>query len=231
MSADPLLRLIDVRKSYPSGDDSLEVLQGVHLEVFPGELVLIYGKSGAGKTTLINMVSGIDSLSSGEVWFQNTNVHRLNENQRARWRGRNLGIVYQSFFLMPNLNLIHNVVFPMDVCGLYHPRRSPQRARELLISVELEEHADKLPVAISGGQQQRVSIARALANDPPLILADEPTGRLDSVTAETILQIFARLVEEGKSILMVTHDATLLQRASRSLLLENGLLRAINKGL
>jgi putative ABC transport system ATP-binding protein len=177
------------------------------------------------------MISGIDSLNGGEIWFQNSNVHRLNENQRARWRGRNLGIVHQSFHLMPNLSLINNVVFPMDVCGLYHPLRSRQRARDLLAAMELDDHAYKLPSAISGGQQQRVSIARALANDPPLILADEPTGRLDSVTAETILDIFTNLVAAGKTILMVTHDATILNRATRCLRLENGLLTDLRRGL
>jgi putative ABC transport system ATP-binding protein len=230
MSTGPLLRLRDVRKSYASGDAALEVLKGIHLDVFQGEFLLIYGKSGAGKTTLINMISGIDSLNAGEVWFQDTNVHRLNENQRARWRGRSLGIVHQSFHLMPNLSLINNVVFPMDVCGLYHPLSSRQRARDLLAVMELEDHAYKLPSAISGGQQQRVSIARALANDPPLILADEPTGRLDSVTAEVILDIFTSLVAAGKTILMVSHDASILNRATRCLRLENGLLTDLHRG-
>lgn len=222
MSANPILQLRDVRKTYPSPTGGQEVLKGVHLEIFPGEFVLVYGKSGAGKTTLVNMIAGIDTLTGGEVLFNGLSVHRLNESQRARWRGRNVGIIYQSFYLMPNLSLLDNVMFPMDVCRLYHPRRSPQRALELLDSVELKDHAYKRPAAISGGQQQRVAIARALANDPPLIVADEPTGRLDSVTAETIIQIFCRLAQEGKAVLMVTHDTSLMNRATRCLRLEDG---------
>jgi len=226
MNTSPILTLKQVRKTYLSGNQPLEVLKGIDLEVNAGEFVLIYGKSGSGKTTLINMIAGIDPLTSGEVWFDGVNVHRLNENQRARWRGRNVGIVYQSFYLMPTLSLLHNVMLPMDVCGLYHPRRSPQRALELLRMVELEEHAHKLPSAISGGQQQRVAIARALANDPPLIIADEPTGRLDSVTAATIMEIFLNLARQGKTILMVTHDLSLMPLASRCFHLEGGLVHA-----
>lgn len=216
------MKLLDVQKTYPSPAGGQEVLKGVHLEIFPGEFVLIYGKSGAGKTTLVNMIAGIDTLTGGEVLFNGLSVHRLSESQRARWRGRNVGIIYQSFYLMPNLSLLDNVMFPMDVCRLYHPRRSPQRALELLDSVELKDHAYKRPAAISGGQQQRVAIARALANDPPLIVADEPTGRLDSITAETIIQIFCRLAQEGKAVLIVTHDTGLMNRATRYLRLEDG---------
>jgi len=226
MNTSPILTLKQVRKTYLSGNQPLEVLKGIDLDVHAGEFVLIYGKSGSGKTTLINMIAGIDPLTSGEVWFDGVNVHRLNENQRARWRGRNVGIVYQSFYLMPTLSLLHNVMLPMDVCGLYHPRRSPQRALELLRMVELEEHAHKLPSTISGGQQQRVAIARALANDPPLIIADEPTGRLDSVTAATILEIFLNLARQGKTILMVTHDLSLMPLASRCFRLEGGLVHS-----
>lgn len=224
MSASPILQLVDVQKTYPSPAGGQPVLKGVDLQVFPGEFVLIYGKSGAGKTTLVNMIAGIDTLTGGEVLCDGVSLHRLNESQRARWRGLKIGIIYQSFYLLPNLSLLDNVMLPMDFCGLFNPLRSPQRALQLLDSVELKEHAYKRPAAISGGQQQRVAIARALANDPPLIVADEPTGRLDSVTAETILQIFTRLAQEGKAVLMVTHDTTLMERATRCLRLEDGRL-------
>ncbi len=225
MNASPILQLVDVQKTYPSPAGGQAVLKGVNLQVFPGEFVLVYGKSGAGKTTLVNMIAGIDTLTGGEVLCDGVSLHRLNESRRARFRGQKIGIIYQSFYLLPNLSLLDNVLLPMDFCGLFNPLRSPQRALQLLDSVELKDHAYKRPAAISGGQQQRVAIARALANDPPLIVADEPTGRLDSVTAETILQIFTRLAQEGKAVLMVTHDTSLMERATRCLRLEDGRLQ------
>lgn len=219
---EPLIRLRQVTKKYRTNAGDFTALREIDLDVYPGEYLGIYGKSGAGKTTLINMLTGVDHTSSGEVWMDNTAIQRLDESQLALWRGRNLGIIYQSFYLMPTLSLLHNVVLPMDICGLYRRGESEDRALELLRMVELEDHAHKLPSAISGGQQQRVAIARALANDPPIIVADEPTGRLDSVTAETIFQIFNRLLREGKTILMVTHDHSLLERVSRTLRLVDG---------
>jgi putative ABC transport system ATP-binding protein len=200
----------------------VRALKGVNLDVYPGEFVAILGKSGAGKTTLVNMLTGVDRPTAGEVWVEGVPVHALNDAQLALWRGRNLGIVYQSFYLMPTLSVLDNVMLPIDFCGLYRPRLSRERALELLRQVELEEHAGKLPSAISGGQQQRVAIARALANDPTLIVADEPTGRLDSTTAETIFKIFLQLIERGKTILMVTHDQGLAQRVSRQLSIVDG---------
>ncbi len=155
-------------------------------------------------------------------------IQSLDENQLASWRGRSVGIIYQSFYLMPNLNLLQNVMLPMDMCGLYRSGESEQLALELLQTVGLEEHAYKLPSAISGGQQQRVAIARALANDPQIIVADEPTGRLDSATAETIFQIFTRMVEQKKTILMVTHDQSLARRMKRTLHLVNGSIQNHN---
>jgi putative ABC transport system ATP-binding protein len=168
------------------------------------------------------MLTGVDHLSAGEVWMDDLPIHTLDENKLALWRGRNLGIIYQSFYLMPSISLLQNVMLPMDVCGLYRRGESEARALELLRMVELEDHAHKLPSAISGGQQQRIAIARALANDPPIIVADEPTGRLDSATAETIFQIFSRLVQQGRTILMVTHDRSLSQRVARTLRMVDG---------
>lgn len=213
--ASAIISLRGVVKDYPSAAGAFRALKGIDLEVQPGEFLGVIGKSGAGKTTLVNMITGIDRLSAGEVTVAGTRVQALDENKLALWRGLTLGVIYQSFQLMPTLNLLDNVLLPMDFCGLYHPRRSPRRAYELLCAVGLEEHVYKMPWAISGGQQQRVAIARALANDPPVIVADEPTGRLDSLTADTVFAIFEDLVRQGKTILMVTHDHALARRMTR----------------
>jgi len=220
--SEPIIRARRLVKRYKTAAGDFTALNSIDLDVYSGEYLGIVGKSGAGKSTLVNMLTGVDRLTEGEVWIGGVPVHALNENQRARWRGENLGLIYQSFYLMPTLSLLDNVMLPMDFTGLFHSRSSPQRARELLRQVELEEHANKPPTAVSGGQQQRVAIARALANDPPLIIADEPTGRLDSATAEIIFGIFAQLVQQGKTIVMVTHDQTLAQRVSRVIQIADG---------
>jgi putative ABC transport system ATP-binding protein len=218
----PLINLRGVTKAYRSAAGEFLALKGINLVVYPGEFLGIIGKSGAGKTTLVNMLTGVDHLTSGEVWVDGIPVHGLNEDQLALWRGRNLGIIYQSFHLMPSLSLLDNVMLPMDLCGNFHIRKSPHRAEALLDQVGLEEHIHKLPSEISGGQQQRVAIARALANDPQLIVADEPTGRLDTSNAEIIFQIFLSLVKQGKTILMVTHDRSHAGRLSRVLTIADG---------
>ncbi len=218
----PLITLHGVVKEYHTAAGPFRALKGIDLEVAPGEFVGVIGKSGAGKTTLVNMITGVDRITEGEVCVAGTLVHSLDENRLALWRGLNLGVIYQSFHLMPTLSLLDNVLLPMDFCGLYRGRQSVERAYNLLDSVGLEEHIDKLPAAISGGQQQRVAIARALANDPPVIVADEPTGRLDSLTAEMIFSIFEGLVRQGKTILMVTHDHALARRMSRVIELTDG---------
>jgi putative ABC transport system ATP-binding protein len=185
----------------------------------------VIGKSGAGKSTLLNMMTGVDHLTSGEVIVragQEVSVHKLGEDEMAIWRGKTMGVVYQSFQLLPMLNLLENLILPMDLCGDYHPRRSRERAMELLRLVELEDHAKKLPAFISGGQHQRAAIARALANDPPILIADEPTGSLDSVTADHIFRVFEELRAHGKTIVMVTHDMGLMPRFSRHLLIADG---------
>jgi putative ABC transport system ATP-binding protein len=231
MMADPAsLPLIDLRevvKTYSTAAGEFTALKGISAQVAAGEFLGVLGKSGAGKSTLLNMITGVDDLTTGEVLVRaNANavsVHELDEDALALWRGQTLGIVYQSFQLLPMLTLLENVMLPMDLCGLFHPRRSRERALELLDMVELAEHADKLPAFISGGQQQRVAIARALANDPPILVADEPTGSLDSVTADHVFELFERLVgEQGKTIVMVTHDKTLAPRFSRTLRLADG---------
>ncbi len=218
----PLIRMKGVVKEYRTAGGPFRALKGVDLDLHPGEFVAVAGPSGAGKTTLINMLTGIDPLTEGEVWVGDTPVHAMDENRLALWRGKNLGIIYQAFHLMPTLSLLHNVVLPMDFNGLFHPRKSVERGMELLRAVGLEDHAHKLPSAVSGGQQQRVAIARALANDPGILVADEPTGRLDSTTAESIFTLFQRLAAQGKTILMVTHDQGLARRVSRTIHLADG---------
>jgi putative ABC transport system ATP-binding protein len=226
-AGEPIIRLRGVAKEYMTANGSFTALKGVDLDVYPGEFVSIVGKSGAGKTTLINMITGVDHLTSGEVWIDGVPVHGMDENRLALWRGRKMGIIYQSFHLMPSLTLMDNVMLPMDFCGMFNGRQSAARALGLLRQVELHDHAYKRPNAISGGQQQRVAIARALANDPPIIVADEPTGRLDSITAELIFGIFLELAAAGKTIIMVTHDRALAQRTTRTLHIADGEFAAL----
>jgi putative ABC transport system ATP-binding protein len=222
-----VVELRDVVKVYSTAAGDFPALRGINARVQQGEFLGIIGKSGAGKSTLLNMINGVDRLTTGEVLVntggQPVSVHALDEDDLALWRGHTLGIVYQSFQLLPMLTLVENITLPMDLCGLYNARQSKERAMQLLELVELEEHARKLPAYISGGQQQRVAIARALANDPPILIADEPTGSLDSLTADHIFEVFERLVnEQGKTIIMVTHDSSLENRFTRTLQLVDG---------
>lgn len=218
----PLIRIESLVKTYPTGAGPFDALRAIDLAIYPGEYVGVIGKSGAGKTTLINMISGTDQITSGRVFVNGTAVHTLKEDALAQWRGLNLGVIYQSFNLLPMLSLRDNITLAMDFCGQYRPGKSEQKAMALLEEVELAEHAHKPPAYISGGQKQRVAIARALANDPAVILADEPTGRLDTATAETIYEIFDRLIQQGKTILMVSHDRSLSKRVKRVVELADG---------
>jgi len=229
-----IMQLKDVSKIYSTGAGDFVALKGITMEVAKGEFLGIVGKSGAGKTTLLNMLSGVSEITSGDVLFfpqkngrQNEDpsplqIGAMTQDELAVWRGHNLGIVYQSFELLPQLDLLNNIMLPQEFVGYYRPGISRERAMELLDIVELTDHAYKLPAHISGGQKQRVAIARALVNDPPVIVADEPTGNLDTVTADTIFQIFARLVEQGKTVIMVTHDMDLATRFTRKLIISDG---------
>ena len=227
-SPTPLIEMHDVVKHYHTKAGAFPALKGIDLAVYPGEFLGVIGKSGAGKSTLLNMLTGVDQLTGGEVRVRANGkavlLEDLSENELALWRGRTMGVIYQSFQLLPMLTLVQNVTLAMDMSGLYNPRKSEERALELLDQVEILEHAHKYPTQISGGQQQRVAIARALANDPPLIVADEPTGSLDSVTADNIFNIFQRLVDNGRTIVMVTHDMGLLPRFTRHLTISDGLI-------
>jgi ABC-type lipoprotein export system ATPase subunit len=217
-----MIDLRTVNKSYKTAVGDYRALSNVDLQIHPGEFVSIIGKSGSGKTTLLNMITGIDRPSDGEVWVNGTAVHGLSEGQMARWRGKNLGIVFQFFQLLPMISVIENIMLPMDFCRTYPMNQREKRALELLELVELADHAYKLPTALSGGQQQRVAIARALANDPPLVIADEPTGNLDSKTAESVFALFNDLVAKGKTIIIVTHDSGLAKRTHRTALITDG---------
>jgi putative ABC transport system ATP-binding protein len=218
-----LIDLYQIRKAYrtPAGD--FNALQGIDLHVAQGEFVAIVGKSGAGKSTLINMITGIDRPTAGEICVASQSVHEMNEDQVATWRGRNVGVILQSFQLLPMLTCAQNVMLPMDFANLYRsPRERGERALHLLEQVGIPEQADKLPSAVSGGQRQRVAIARALANEPMFLAADEPTGNLDSKTADAVFRVFEGLVTEGKTIVMVTHDRDLASRVNRVVQLADG---------
>ncbi len=219
---EPLIDLRNVVKTFETAAGSFTALKGVNLRVDAGEFVAVVGKSGSGKSTLINMITGIDRPTSGEVIVGNTPLNCLREGPLATWRGKNVGVVFQFFQLLPTLTAVENVMLPMDFCHTYIGRERRQRALHLLEQVGMADHAHKLPFAISGGQQQRVAIARALATDPPIVVADEPTGNLDSATAETIFQLFEQLVTRGKTILMVTHDDDLATRAGRAVRVADG---------
>ncbi len=219
----PLITVRNLVKVYLTPAGAFTALNGLDVQVERGEFAAVIGKSGSGKSTFINMLTGIDRPTAGEIFIGRRPIHALNETEMAAWRGRNLGIVFQFFQLIPTLTLVENVMLPMELNGLYVNRRERRnRALSLLEMVEVAEQADKLPSAVSGGQQQRVAVARAMANDPPLIIADEPTGNLDSRTAERIFNLFEELVAQGKTILMVTHDDELASRVNRTIVIADG---------
>ena len=218
----PLIELRGLCKSYQSPAGPIPALKDINLDVRRGEFVAVMGKSGAGKSTLVNMIAGIDCPDSGELTINGIQIQRLNEDQRARWRGLNMGIVFQFFQLLPSISLTKNITIPMEFCNRFPvPDRKP-RALSLLDQVGILDHANKKPSLISGGQQQRVAVARALANDPPIVIADEPTGNLDSKTAAEILDIFSGLSRQGKTILIVTHDKAVAARAGRVVSMVDG---------
>jgi len=219
---EPIIQLHQVVKKYQGKASSVTALKGVDLQIGAGEFVAVLGKSGAGKTTLVNLISGIDRPTSGEIRVAGTAVHVLNEDNRAAWRGHNVGVVFQFFQLLPTLTVAQNVMLPMDFAHRYSLREQKERAMHLLDQVGIADHAHKLPSAMSGGQQQRIAIARALACDPPLLLADEPTGSLDSATANDVMSVLEELVARGKTLLMVTHDKDIVKRANRTILLADG---------
>ncbi len=209
-----VISLQNVEKIYKTKAGPLRVLKGVNLEIKEGEFVAIVGPSGSGKSTLINMITGIDRPTSGEVYVAGQRLTKLSENQVAKWRGRNIGVVFQFFQLLPTLTVLENVMMPMHYAGTYRGRRK-ERAMELLEMVDLPDVANKYPSQISGGQQQRAAIARALANNPKVLVGDEPTGNLDAVSAGLVFAMFEDLVSQGMTIVMVTHDRDLAGQIPR----------------
>lgn len=228
MNREPLIQLKQVVKRYEGLAGAVVALRELDLQVRQGEFLVVTGKSGAGKTTLVNMIAGLDRSTSGEIWVGGTPVHRLGIERAARWRGRTVGVVFQTFELLPTLSVLQNVTLPMDFAA-YRPgrrrdsiRQHRARAMALLEQLDIADHAHKPPSGVSGGQQQRVAIARALANDPPILLADEPTGSLDTVTASAVLQVFEGLADQGKTVVLVTHDEDIARRATRTVTLADG---------
>ncbi len=205
-SNEPLIVLQQVGKSYDTPAGSYPALRGIDLEINAGEFVALVGKSGSGKSTLLNLIGGIDQPTQGDVLVAGAAIHTLPENALARWRGTTVGVVFQFFQLLPTLTIAENVMLPMDFCNARPARERRAYALALLEQVGIAEQADKLPATLSGGQQQRAAIARALANDPPVVIADEPTGNLDSVTARGVLDLFRQLATRGTTVVIATHE-------------------------
>ncbi len=221
-TASPLIELRCVVKIYNSLAGSVTALNGIDLQIFQGEFIVVTGKSGSGKTTLVNMLTGLDRSTSGEVWVNGEPLHKFGSEKAAKLRGKTMGVVFQSFELLPTLTVLQNVMLPMDFAWRYSRWEQRKRAMSLLEQVDIADHAKKLPTALSGGQQQRLSIARAMANDPAILVADEPTGSLDSATATAVIDIFDGLVQQGRTVFMVTHDKDIAKRGSRTITLSDG---------
>ncbi len=222
MTQSPLIVLRDVSRVYPSASGGFAALADVNLTIDRGDFAAIVGQSGSGKSTLLGLLAGIDRPSRGEVLIGDTAVHALPERSMAAWRGRTIGIVFQFFQLLPTLTAVENVMLPMDFCDAWVPKERPARALALLERLGVADQANKVPATLSGGQQQRVAIARALANEPAVLLADEPTGNLDSKTSAAILELFAGLVAEGQTVVMVTHERGAERFATRAITLADG---------
>jgi putative ABC transport system ATP-binding protein len=221
-TAAPAIELRGVTKSYPTAGGEFLALRPLDLQVSPGEFLGVLGKSGSGKSTLLNLIAGLDRPSAGEVRVGGAVIGRMSESRAAAWRGRTVGIVFQFFQLVPTLTVRENLLLAMDFVGVIPRRVRDERAAQLLADVGISEQADKLPAALSGGQQQRAAIARALANDPPVVVADEPTGNLDSRTADGVIDLFTALVGRGKTVVVVTHDEDLGGRTHRLIRLADG---------
>lgn len=218
----PLIVLRDVSKTFPGATGPFNALTGVNLSIDQGEFVVVVGQSGSGKSTLLALLAGIDRPTHGEVVVGGTAVHSLSERQMSSWRGKAVGIVFQFFQLLPTLTAIENVMLPMDFSRAWPAGERRPRALALMGRLGVADQADKLPATLSGGQQQRVAVARALANEPAVLLADEPTGNLDSRTASSMLELLAGLVREGQTVVMVTHDESARRFATRTVTLADG---------
>ena len=218
----PIVDVRDVVKKFIVGNTEITILKGLSFKVYSGEFVIIVGPSGNGKSTLLNMCTGIDFPNDGQVLVTGKDIHDMNANRQSLWRGSNVGIIFQFFQMMPSLTLFNNVMLPMELAGKYTRKERKERAEYLLEMVELKEQMHKLPSMVSGGQQQRAAISRAMANDPPLLIADEPTGNLDPKSAQMVFEVFQKLVAAGTTIMMVTHDKELAAQVSRQIEIVNG---------
>jgi putative ABC transport system ATP-binding protein len=216
------IELRGVVKEYKTPAGSFPALRGIDLTIQAGEFVAVVGKSGSGKSTLLNLLAGIDRPTTGEVIVNGAPIHTFSEDQVAVWRGRNVGVVFQFFQLLPTLTIEENLLLAMDFCGAIPAGQREKRALDLLELVDVADQAGKLPSALSGGQQQRAAIARALANDPPVLVADEPTGNLDSANSDLVLDLFQQLSQSGKTVLVVTHEREISQYVTRSIRLADG---------
>jgi len=219
-----LVHVDGVVKNFQGPAGVIHVLKTVHLTVQQGEFVGVRGPSGSGKSTLINMITGIDRPTGGSIKVAGKQLEKMSENDLARFRGKNIGVIFQFFQLLPTLTVLENIILPMDFCRMWKPKERPERGMVLLEQMGLADQAHKLPNTLSGGQQQRAAIARALANDPPLLVGDEPTGNLDSKTADMVFTLFADLVSKGKTFIMVTHDVDLARRMPRLIEVHDGVL-------
>lgn len=217
-----MIEITNVSKNYRTGNAVFKALKQISLTINRGEYVLLTGRSGSGKSTLLNILSGVDHLSEGSVLINQKRISLLNEEELSSWRGKELGIIFQFFQLIPTLSVIENILLPMDIVDVIPVEERERKAVELLELVGLKEHQDKLPSTISGGEQQRVAIARSLANDAPIVLADEPTGNLDSINAESIFRLLRKLHRQGKTIVMVTHEKEVVNGATRKITLNDG---------
>ena len=222
--SETIIDLHQVTKTYEGPAGAFTALKGIDLQVRPGEFIAVVGRSGSGKTTLLNLLAGIDRLTSGEITIAGMRMNSLSESGLAEWRGRNVGLVFQFFQLLPTLTVAENVQLPMDFAKNIPAAKRRSRSLELLERVGIQDQADKLPAMLSGGQQQRAAIARALANDPPILLADEPTGNLDSVTSTSVLELFAELNADGRTIIMITHEHDAQSFTGRQVTLADGLV-------
>lgn len=223
-----LIDLAGVTKSFLTPHGRYDALKDISLRIERGQMIAITGKSGSGKSTLLNMITGIDKPTRGRVIIDGVEINGLKESRLAAWRGRHIGIVFQFFQLIPTLTVAENVMLPMDLCSTFPGKERRRRALSLLDQVGVVDQADKLPAMLSGGQQQRASIARALANDPPILIADEPTGNLDSKNAEAVFEFFAALSGQGKTVLVVTHEKEFIRYFHQSAVLSDGVMGLMN---
>jgi putative ABC transport system ATP-binding protein len=217
-----MIRLQNVGRQFPTAAGAVAALSGIELHIGPGEGVAVVGRSGSGKTTLLHLLTGIDRPSSGHIEVAGKSLSALSEDDLAVWRRRSVGIVFQFFHLLPTLTALENVLLPMDLAEIGNLNERRTRAHLLLERLGIADQANKLPADLSGGQQQRAAIARALANDPPLIVADEPTGNLDTATAADVIRLLAALPQQGKTVVIVSHERDVSEYFTRIVTLQDG---------